>query len=274
MNSLKPTNDFIFKKLFGKKGNEDILKDLLESILTDIKIEKLEIRKDVTLEKEIITNKLGILDIVATLNDNTIVNIEIQVRDFNNTIERSIFYETGLIHSILEVGENYEEIPRTISIWITKYDLFEEGPFHEKAVLKRDYENIVLTDKLELHYIQLDKFRRKCKRISSKLEEWLTFIDYENMEAISMIENEKVKKAEEEFEYLTGDEYTKRLAFLRNKAIWDERDAKSKGKKEGIQEGKKEEKIEIAKKMLAKNMDIQTIIELTELTKEEIEKLK
>ena len=33
-------------------------------------------------------------------------------------------------------------------------------------------------------------------------------------------------------------------------------------------------KIEMAKKMLKKNYDIDTIIELTELTKEEIEKLK
>lgn len=270
MNSLTPTNDFIFKKLFGKKGNEDILKDLLESILTDIKISKLKVRKDVTLEKELITNKLGILDILATLNDNTIVNIEMQVQNNYNTIDRSVFYESGLIHSILDVGKNYSEIPRTIGIWITEFELFEEGPFHEKAVLKRDYENTILTDKLELHYIQIPKFRKKCKRITSKLEEWLAFIEYKNMEEITMIKNKYVKKAEEELEYLTGDEYTKRLAFLRQKAIWDENFAKAYGKKEGI----KSEKIEIAKKMLAEKMDIETIMKLTELTKEEIEKLK
>ncbi|MBS5854940.1 MAG: PD-(D/E)XK nuclease family transposase, partial [Clostridium sp.] len=30
---LQLTNDYIFKRLFSKKGNEDILKDLLEGIL-------------------------------------------------------------------------------------------------------------------------------------------------------------------------------------------------------------------------------------------------
>ena len=31
--NLQLTNDYIFKRLFSKEGNEDILKDLLEGIL-------------------------------------------------------------------------------------------------------------------------------------------------------------------------------------------------------------------------------------------------
>ena len=267
---LKPTNDFIFKKIFGVPKNVCLLKDLLEAILPEIQIKTVEVNKDVSLERKQMTDKLGILDIVATLNDNTIVNIEMQVRDMYNTIERSLFYSTGIYYENLQSGQNYIEIPRIISIWITDYNIFDEGLVHEKARLKRDYENIILTDKIELHYIQLPKFREKCKRISNKLEEWLSFIKYDNLEEISMIENENVKKAEEELEYLTGDEEIKRLAFLREKAIMDERDAMYKAKKEGIKEGK----IKIAVKMLKKGIDIESIVELTELEKEEIEKLK
>lgn len=84
-----------------------------------------------------------------------------------------------------------------------------------------------------------------------------------------MIKNEKIKKAEEELEYLTGDEETKRLAYLREKAIRDEMAAMAKARKEG----KQEEKKYIAKKLLAKNMDIKLITEITGLTKEEIQKL-
>ena len=170
MSRLKPTNDFIFKKIFGQPKNSDLLKDLLESILTDIKIDTVEINKDVSLERKMITDKLGILDVIATLNDNTKVNIEMQVRNYYNTVERSLFYGTGVYHENLESGKDYINIPCSISIWITDYNVFEEGPFHEKARLKRDFENKVLTNKLQLHYIQLPKFRAKCKRISSKLE--------------------------------------------------------------------------------------------------------
>ena len=56
------------------------------------------------------------------------------------------------------------DIPHSISIWITDYNVFEDGPIHERARLRRDFENIVLTNKLQLHYIQLPKFRKKCKR--------------------------------------------------------------------------------------------------------------
>ena len=167
MIELKPTNDYIFKKIFGVNKNKDLLKDLLQAILTDLKIEKVQIQKDVSLERQHIQEKLGIMDITATLNDKTRVNVEMQVKDYDNTIDRSIFYETSLFHESLESGQDYIEMSRTISIWITKFDIFEEGPFHETARLKRDYENIVLTDKMEIHYIQLPKFKKKCKRISN-----------------------------------------------------------------------------------------------------------
>ena len=278
MGKLKPTNDFLFKKLFGERKNADLLKDLLQAILTDIKIDKVRINKDVSLERKLISEKLGILDIVATLNDSTRVNIEMQVKDYYNTIDRSVFYGTGIYHENLIAGEDYVEMPKSISIWITDYDVFEEGPFHERARLKRDYENIVLTDKLEIHYIQLTKFKEKCKRISNKLEQWLTFIKNENVEEIRMIDNKLVQKAEDEFEYLTGDAETRRLAELREKAIRDEaaglKSARRKGLEEGIEKGIEKQKIETAKKMLAEKIDIELIMKITELTKEEIEKLK
>ena len=285
MSHLKPTNDFLFKQIFGSTKNEDLLKDLLESILTDIKIDNVHVNKDVSLERKLITDKLGILDVVATLNDGIRVNIEMQVKDYYNTVERSLFYVTGVFHESLDSGQDYIDIPRSISIWITNYDVFNEGSFHEKANLKRDYENIILTEKLELHYIQLTKFKRKCKRISSKIEQWLEFIVNENLEEIKMSNNKYVKKAEKELEYLTGDDETRRLAYLREKAIRDEAAALTKARREGIAEGlsqgisqgisqgKKNEKLQIAKKMLAEKIDINTIIRITELTKEEIEKL-
>ena len=44
--------------------------------------------------------------------------------------------------------------------------------------------------------------------------------------------------------------------------------------KNGITKGEKKNSIEIAKKLLKLNMPLEQIIEITELTKEEIEKIK
>ena len=84
-----------------------------------------------------------------------------------------------------------------------------------------------------------------------------------------MIENEKVKKAEEELEYLSGDEAERRIAYLRETAEIDRKFAMTAARGQG----RAEEKIDVAKKMLAENMDINLIIKITGLTKEEIEKL-
>ena len=88
-----------------------------------------------------------------------------------------------------------------------------------------------------------------------------------------MIENEKVKKTEEELEYLSGDEAERRIAYLRATAEIDRKFAMTAARNQGRAEGRSEGKIDVAKKMLERNMDISLISEVTGLTKEEIEKL-
>ena len=82
------------------------------------------------------------------------------------------------------------------------------------------------------------------------------------------------KKANEELEYLSGDEEARRLAYLREKALRDEANNLIGAREEGIKQGAKEKEIEIAKKMLQENVDIGLIEKITELTREEIERLK
>ncbi len=88
-----------------------------------------------------------------------------------------------------------------------------------------------------------------------------------------MVDNKYVKKAEKELEYLSGDEETRRLAELREKAIRDELAAIAQAKDEGICEGENRKAIKIAQKMLEKQMDIALIMDITGLTREEIEKM-
>ena len=54
--TYKPTNDYVFSRIFGYKRNWELLKDLLEAILTDIKIKKIELVKQYSLDKETIEN--------------------------------------------------------------------------------------------------------------------------------------------------------------------------------------------------------------------------
>ena len=91
-------------------------------------------------------------------------------------------------------------------------------------------------------------------------------------------ENEKIAKASQEWEYLRGDEAVKRMAFLKEKweRDWNSsmRSAKEIGMEKGIKEGKKEGIRAVAIKMLLKEIDKEIIAEVTNLTLEEIEKIK
>ena len=80
---------------------------------------------------------------------------------------------------------------KTIVIAIMNFEYFKEGDFHEIATIKRNTENIPLTDKMELHYIQLPKFRKKCKKLSSGIDYWLALIMNFEMEEVKKMAKEK-----------------------------------------------------------------------------------
>ena len=71
-------------------------------------------------------------------------------------------------------------------------------------------------------------------------------------------------------EYLTGDAEIKRLAELRESSRIDKWFAMNYGRKQGENKAK----IETAKRMLKEKIPIDIIIRVTQLTKEEIEKIK
>ncbi len=90
-----------------------------------------------------------------------------------------------------------------------------------------------------------------------------------------MYENNKYfKQARKELEYLSGDKDFQEIVEKRALALMDQEVQTRLAKEEGISIGEKQKKIEIAKKMKAKNMPMEEIMELTELSKEEIEKIK
>ena len=110
------------------------------------------------------------------------------------------------------------------------------------------------------------------------------FLDDPNSEEVKEImeKNEDVKKAVVTVRKMSEDEKMEKLAELRLKAIMDEEaiydtgvnDGIEKGIKKGVEKGKNAKTVEIAKKLLDKNMSIEEIIDITGITKEEIEDIK
>ena len=86
--------------------------------------------------------------------------------------------------------------------------------------------------------------------------------------------NKTIEKARGEITYLTGDAAVRRLAELREDWAMDYESGISYAKKEGIKEGERENKIETAKRLLKLKMPMEQIMQVTELTEEEITRIK
>ncbi len=272
----------MFKRIFGKAGNEDITKSLINSIL-NTNIEQINLDCNPILEKDLKDDKIGILDIKAKLDDNIICNIEMQIANQKNIEKRLLYYWSKLYTSNIKSGEKYNKLNKTISILIADFEIesIEKIPkCHTKWQLREsNYQKVILTDVLELHIITLPKINFILRdELEKDLLIWLKFIaNPNNIGEVEMQKNELVKKAKEEYEIINQDEYEQYLAHLREKHILDTNSIYSDGVEDGIKQGeskgKKEKAIEIAKKMLKRDMNLEQISEITELTKEEIEKL-
>ena len=91
MKLLSVKNDFVFKKLFGEPGSEEILGAFLSAVLKE-EITGLTIGLDRELVSNIISDKIGIIDVKAILRDGTKVNVEIQVTNEYNIGKRTFLY--------------------------------------------------------------------------------------------------------------------------------------------------------------------------------------
>ena len=178
-------------------------------------------------------------------------------------------------------GTKYEDIKDVIMINILGYDLFDFDEYISKTKIvldkHRDYEVI---DTIQWYFIELRKFRNQNPDMNEKVNQWLALIDDERKEWIQMAEkkNKTLVKARKEINYLTGDAAVRRLAELREDWEMDYESGLSYARKEGREQGKiegeKNEKIKAARKLINLKMPIEQIMEITELSKEEIKQIE
>ena len=283
---LNLTNDYIFKRTFGYEESKEVTKVFLRDILQD-NINYIELNNQTITEKELMDDKVGIMDIKAVLNENIQCDVEMQVVNKHNIEKRILFYWAKMYAQTIREGSAYKELKKSICVLLTDFELDnlkEIKKYKTKwNIREEEYKSVILTDVLELVIIELPKYIRYAnKEKKENLNLWLEFI--KNPEVTIMKDNkdekstketkQAIKKAQEELEKISQDEHERYLAELREKYIRDQYAVQEygyiKGKDEGKNEGKKEKSKEIAKKMLEKGEDIEYIMELTGLSKEEI----
>ena len=149
------TNDYMFRMVLQRDKNTlmNIISSVLEIALSDI--------KDVHIENPIepgkaISDKEYQLDILVLLNNNTYVNLEMQVISYNNWTERSLSYLCRRFDNAAR-GKDYSSLKPVYHVGFLDFTLFENHPeFFAKYQVRNAKDNYLYTDKFNLYVIELN----------------------------------------------------------------------------------------------------------------------
>ena len=274
---LSPKKDFVFQVLFGEVGSEEITKSFLEAILKE-KITKIDLSKNPILRRMNPEGKMGTMDVLAIIDDEMRIDIEMQIAEEKDIIQRLLYYWGRTYIRGIQKAERYEELDKTIAILITAFEikgLEELGYYTNWKIIETGERKVILTEYMEIVIIELPKIYKEKRNKEDKLLEWLYFLENPKSGEVKKImdENEGVKKAKEKLEEISQDEIMQRINDWKVMGEYREFTKEKRAKEEGRKEGERTEKMEIAKKMKKENADIEFIMKVTELSKEEIEKL-
>ena len=282
---LNPKIDFVFKKIFGSEENPKILIGFLNAVLKPIiPIVEVEI-KNTDIEKVHVEDKFSRLDVKAKTSNQEIINIEIQLKNEYNMIQRSLYYWSKLYEEQLGDGDRYDKLCRTVCINILDFKYLKNDRFHNGYRLKEIETNEELTDIEEIHFIEIPKLKKlnSEEEVVDMLEAWVEFLRDPESEVVRKLEmsNSEIREAKDKLYKLSMDDKERELYFLREKSIKDEisalANAEEKGIQIGIEQGIKQgiqrEKIETVLRLHSLGLNIEQIAKGTCITETEIEKI-
>lgn len=266
---VSPKIDVVFKNIFGKKGNEKLIEDLLYGILgRKVKCEL--VIKEGRVGEVALDSKYGSLDLLIRLENGEYVDVDMQILPQVDIPKRMVTYASYLTAENLEKKENYSNVKQKIIIFLVDFNMYPKfnTALHQTVTVFEENREEEFTNVHKYYIVELGKMESAKK--NPTLYKWLAFLN-QNKEALEKVDKDKyIEKANEELKYLAGDPETRRIIWLRKKYIYEMNSARTQGVESGIIEGKEQ----IALKMLKKQMSINMIMDITGLSKKRVKELK
>ena len=271
----KLKNDAVFKAVFCKEKNIDLLELLLQEALNKkiniISINTPEIYKNNVYEKG------RTLDVLIN-SDNLLINVEINTYVSNSLKRRNANYFFRKYSELTHIGESYNSMPLVIQINLSSLN---SNKLVYKYNLYDKVNNKTYIDNLEIYEFNITKIKETCYNKSSKYR-LLSLLDC-NKEELDLLKGDDiVERIKNEVNYLNEDpDFIKYMSeedearLLKNTLKEDayqtgiEQGVKQ-GIEQGIEEGSKKQKLMTAKELLKNNIPIDIIVKSTGLTENEI----
>ena len=295
--TLTLRNDYLFKRLLGSEENKNCLQDFLECVL-DVPagaISELEF-VDKELSKDVVTDKIGILDVKVCLKDRTTINIEIQNAWSGEFIPRTLFYWAKMYTEHFKAGEPYTNLRTCITINLVSTGFKLNTQVHSVYGILEKESCQQLTELMEIHFLNLSRaeekeIQKEPIKKEQKLIQWLQFINTDLREVRNMLAatSPVLQMLNEQIDVLSLNPIERKLYESRMKlksdiatisevqykagAEWGLAEGEARGLAEGKSLGSRQAKLETARLMKQAHCEIPFIEKMTGLTKAEVASL-
>ncbi len=268
------TNDYMFRMVL--QSNNNVLKGLISSMmhvpLSDIK--SVEIVNPIELGKHI-DDKDFILDVKVMLNDNTIINLEMQVTNYSNWTNRSLCYLCRTFDNV-QKGEDYNSAIPVTHIGFLDYDLFPDNiEFYSTYMLQNVETGKIYNSKFRLSVLSLNQIKLATKEDKKwHIDEWARLFKATTWEELKMIaEKDKVySEAANSIYVQNSDETIRAMCEARQEAIFHEQYVQKQLKE--LKERAKEDAISHKEQLAEKDAKLSEQQNLIEQLQAENKKLK
>ena len=276
--------DWAMKRLLRNKANYAVLEGLLTTLLEEkVTIQKL-LESESNQEGEF--DKYNRVDMLAENSKGELVLIEIQNNNEYAYFQRMLFGASKLVTEYINRGQGYDKVRKVYSINIVYFSLGHGKDFvyHGKTEFVGIHEGDVLelspfqkqtfkVDKVsqlypEYYILKVNDFNRVAK---TPLEEWIYYLNTGNVPENATAPGLDAVKERLKLDRMSREELNAYYKHLDNIVIL--RDNIETERAEGRAEGRAEEKMEIARKMKAANMEVTVIASISGLSVEEVNNL-
>ena len=291
---INPFTDFGFKKIFGSEESKPLLMSFLNDLLPlDEPIVHLEF-KNIEKLGMLDEDRKAIFDLYCHDKKGNQFIVELQHAKQEYFQDRASYYATFLIQDQAQKGRWNFKLNPIYFIGILDFSLpsFDDDQYLHFGQLTDIYTKKVMYDKLNFIYIEMDKFKKTESELANHLEWWLYFLkklvtlkevpnkfqddiiaDAFNIAKLSNMSH--ANRHEYEMSLKHYRDFFNVLDTAKKEGIEiGMEQGMEKGIEKGMEQGENNRAIKIAFKMLKNKVDINLIAEVTELTIEEIIKLK
>ena len=175
---LNRLNDVFFKALLGSEERKTLTLNFINAILNR---EGSNAFTSITFsDKEIvppwIDGKLSFLDVLVKMDDGTRVHVEVQVLMDEYMVNRSLYYWGRIYSRELDKGDVYADLRPVITINLLDFNQFPQYDTYVNTYhITNDDTHDILTNHLEMHFIELKKIHISDIKKLKRSERWIAY---------------------------------------------------------------------------------------------------